>query len=903
MEHSPNSLSFRLLRKLTDWVCHYPRLFFFCQMILLGLGIYYTVTGLQFSTDRNDLVGSEKKYHRNFLQFKEEFPGQDDLVAVVESEDMEKNRQFVERLASRLEKETNLFTDVFYKGDLKLLGPKALLFLEEETLVELKKTLQDYKPFIQHFSNATNLNSLFRIINQQFRTAKREQNAENDSLVKAIPALQRILDQAVDSLDRPGIPPSPGINALFNSNEEAERQMYITFDKGRLYLVTARARSEELESKAVRRLRELVAQTQSEVTGVNAAITGEPVLQSDEMRQSQEDTTLATIISLLLIATIFIYSYRETGRPLKATFCLVVGVGFTMAFTTLAVGHLNILTITFAPILMGLAIDFGIHLITRYEEELRHGKNRRLAIEKAMVYTGKGIFTGCFTTAGAFLAMTFTDFKGIQEMGVISGGGLVICLLPMMTILPSLLLRGRQNVIDHHRLTYMEERRARIERIWLERPYTVILISIMGTVLALTQLSKLRFDYNLLNMQTQGIPSVIFERKLIDSTTKSAIFAAVVADNFKQAVELEARIKTLPTVSSVDSIASLLLEDQSRQLELIGDIKQIVNPIQFALIDVDPANLAELDQTLWFLNGYLGLTLKELEKSQEQDLIAAFQSLRKSLVDFRSKITSGDPVRRAAKLGLFQQAFFKDIQDTFAALRNQDDTGRLKVEDLPEALRNRFIGQTGKVLLQVYPKENIWDRDPQERFIRDLRTELDPTDSGKPVITGTPVQLYEYTTLLKDSYVMAAWYALGAIAFLVLLHFRSLTCVFLALLPVGVGSFWAVGIMGWLNIPFNPANIMTLPLVVGIGVTNGIHIINRFAEEQSPSILARSTGKAVLVSALTTIAGFGSLMLAQHRGIASLGQVMSLGTAACMIAALTLLPAILNLRLRGKKKK
>lgn len=903
MEHSPNSLSFRLLRKLTDWVCHFPKLFFFSQMILLGLGIYYTVTRLQFSTDRNDLVGSDKKYHRNFLQFKEEFPGQDDLVAVVESEDMEKNRQFVERLASRLERETNLFTDVFYKGDLKLLGPKALLFLKEETLVELKTTLQDYKPFIQHFSNATNLNSLFRIINQQFRTASRERNAENDSLVKAIPALQRILDQAADSLDRPGIPPSPGINALFNSSEEAERQMYITFDKGRLYLVTARARSEELESKAVHRLRELVAQTQSEVTGVNAAITGEPVLQSDEMRQSQEDTTLATIVSLLLIASIFIYSYRETGRPLKATFCLVVGVGFTMAFTTLAVGHLNILTITFAPILMGLAIDFGIHLITRYEEELRHGKNRRLAIEKAMVYTGKGIFTGCFTTAGAFLAMTFTDFKGIQEMGIISGGGLVICLLPMMTILPSLLLRGRQNVIDHHRLTYMEERRARIERIWLERPYAVIILSMMGTVLALTQLSKLRFDYNLLNMQTQGIPSVIFERKLIDSTTKSAIFAAVVADNFEQAVELEARIKTLPTVSSVDSIASLLLEDQSRQLELIRDIKQIVNPIQFALIDVDPANLAELDQTLWFLNGYLGLTLKELEKSQEQDLIGAFQSLRKSLVSFRSKINSGDPVRRAAKLGLFQQAFFKDIHDTFAALRNQDDTGRLKVEDLPEALRNRFIGQTGKVLLQVYPKENIWDRDPQERFIRDLRNELDPTDSGKPVITGTPVQLYEYTTLLKDSYEMAAWYALGAIAVLVLLHFRSLTCVFLALLPVGVGSLWAVGIMGWLNIPFNPANIMTLPLVVGIGVTNGIHIINRFAEEQSPSILARSTGKAVLVSALTTITGFGSLMLAQHRGIVSLGQVMSLGTAACMIAALTLLPAILNLRLRGKRKK
>src|SRR5437016_13895654 len=120
-----------------------------------------------------------------------------------------------------------------------------------------------------------------------------------------------------------------------------------------------------------------------------------------------------------------------------------------MGFPTLVVGHLNILTITFAPMLIGMAIDFGVHLVTRYEEELRHGKTERAALEKAMVFTGQGIFTGCFTTAGAFLAMAITNFKGIQEMGLISGGGVLICLAPMMTLLPVLLLRGRQNVLDH----------------------------------------------------------------------------------------------------------------------------------------------------------------------------------------------------------------------------------------------------------------------------------------------------------------------------------------------------------------------------------------------------------------------------------------------------------------------
>jgi hypothetical protein len=133
---------------------------------------------------------------------------------------------------------------------------------------------------------------------------------------------------------------------------------------------------------------------------------------------------------------------------------------------------------------------------------------------------------------------------------------------------------------------------------------------------------------------------------------------------------------------------------------------------------------------------------------------------------------------------------------------------------------------------------------------------------------------------------------------MVFLHFKKISSVILALLPVAIGATWMVGMMGWTGIPFNPANIMTLPLVIGIGVTNGIHILNRFAEEQNPGILAKSTGKAVLVSALTAIAGFGSLIPAKHQGIASLGEVMSVGIATCMLAALTFLPAVLTLLIR-----
>jgi hopanoid biosynthesis associated RND transporter like protein HpnN len=887
------SWALRALRWLSGLVFRHPRWFFWPQIVLFVLSVAYTVTHLQFNTSRNDLVGKDKRYHQNFLRFKREFPGQDDLVAVVESENAEKNRQFVERLGARLEGETNLFQDVLYINDVKMLGRKALLFFEEQDLRDLHGALRDYRPFLRTFSSATNLNSLFRLVNQQFRTAKPEQNAQTDSLIKALPALERMVRQAQDSLRRPGVPPSPGVTALFDAGQEAQQRQYITFASGRIYLLSAHARREDLNERAVDRLRELVRQTQVEVGGINVGITGEPVLEIDEMRQSQTDSTWATLLSLLLVALIFIYGYKETGRPIKATLCLVVGLGYTMAYTTLVVGHLNILTITFAPMLVGLAIDFGVHLVTRYEEELRHGHTEREALEKAMVYTGMGIFTGCFTTAAAFLAMSFTNFAGIQEMGLICGGGLIVCLVPMMTLLPTLLLRGRQNVLDHTFHAELEKR-ARVERLWLERPGWVAAVCGAISLLAAFQIPKVRFDYNLLNMQSAGLPAVVFERKLIDAATKSVLFGAVIADSLPQAVALERQLTNLPAVSSVDSMARYLLQDQTAKLALVGQIKQELATIEFADPDPDPASVRDLDQTLLILQGYLNLAMQETRKAGENGLTDQLRAFYDAIAQLRWEMAKGQASAVSTKLGAFQRALFRDIQGTFHALRDQDDGDRMRAEDLPPGLRNRFIGATGRVLLQVYPKADVWQRDNQEVFVRQLRT-LDPD------VTGTPVQLYEYTSLLVRSYEQAALYSLGAIALMVLLHFRKPTAVLLALLPVFMGSLWVLGLMGWLGIPFNPANIMTAPLVVGIGVTNGIHILNRFAEEHTPSILTKSTGKAVLVSGLTTIAGFGSLVLAKHQGIASLGYIMALGTATCMIAALTFLPAFLNLVLRRRQ--
>jgi hypothetical protein len=887
---SGNSFLARWLGRLTVGICRHPHWFFWPQLVLFGLCVLYTVFFLKADMNRDDLVGPNQKYHQIYMAYQKEFPEPDDLVVVVESGDLENNRQFVERIAAKMLAETNLFQDVFYQQSMAMMGTNALQFAEVTNLVEMRDTLHSARPFLSQFTQATNLVSLFEQVNRSFRNAKQENNAENQSLVQSLPALGRIISQAHDALLRPGVPPSPNVVTLLGNSDEAVCSSYLTFAHGRIFVVTCHAPNDDMTGPVVDRLRQLVKETRGEVPGVNVGITGEPVLDYDEMTQSQKDATLASMVSLVLCALIFIYGYSETGRPVKATVCLLIGVGYTMAFTTATVGHLNILTITFVPMLIGLAMDYAVHLITRYEEGLHHGKTNEEAITRAMVYTGQGIFTGALTTAGAFLAMCFTHFQGIKELGIICGGGLLVCLVPMMTLLPVMLLRGRQNVLDHQ--IRDDDRRARIENIWLQRPLLVVCIVAGLCVAAFLGARRVYFDYNLIKMQSPSLSSVVYERMLLDSADKSLLYGAVLADSLTNAVELQQRIEKLPTVAGAEPpfYKDFLYPDLDQKRSLISQIKAEVADLKFKPLDLRPVNLQDLSSTMFYMSCYLDLAA-EAAGTNEPALAAQLGSMAQSITDFRKDMLNGSPLQQAdyaVKLAQFQQALLNDLHDTFALLQQQNDTTPPTVADLPPPLHHRFIGVNGKFLIQVYPKQDVWQRVAQENFVGELRT-VDPN------VTGTPVQLLEYETLLKTSYEQAACYSLAAIALMVLLHFRSLMAMILALIPVAIGTLWLAGLMGWAGVPVNLANIMTLPLVIGIGVTNGIHILNRYAEEGTPGILSRSTGKAVLVSGLTAIAGFGSLILAQHRGIRSLGIIMSIGIATCMIAALAFLPALLNL--------
>jgi uncharacterized protein len=904
----------RLLHFLAEAVFNHPRWFWITQLLLVLICLAYTVTKLQFSTDRSDLISVQEAYRREFLEFKREFNIRDNLFVLVESESREKNREFIERLAARLQGDGQ-FTDIYYRGGLRLMGPKALLFLPEETLAELQQNLWTNQPWFHTFSQATNLDTLFDLVNRQFHMAAATSSAgaQEGTISRLVPTLQQVVDSAANCIESGEKPLAPNLTSLFGSSQEENRQeLYLTFDRGRIYVLIAQAKDPDQEEAAIKQLQKWIAQTRLEVPGVNVEITGEPVLSHGEMEQARLDTEAAALIALTLTALIFIASCHNLLRPLIATFCLLIGICYTLGFATLAVGRLNILSITLVPILIGLAIDYGVHLIFRYEEEVRQGHSRRRAVGKALGFTGIGVITNALTIAGAFYLMVLTDFKGMQEMGLIAGTGVMLCLVPMLTLLPLLLVRGEPDLPDQQATRSKENRRdslkislpwrrdrqraeprqhsrrARIEQFYLKRPWWVLVCGAVFTMFMILQSFKVQFDYNLLNLQSRGLPAVRMQKQLMRAGSQSPLYCAVIADSLPQAVELERRITQLPSVARVISLVKYLTEDQERKLALIHEIKQELGAIPLPALDAQPANLTNLNQTLFSLSGYLTLAINS--QGSNQASAEMLRSLRSSVIRLR-RLTSKDLPSTADQLATFQKALFGGVRETISLVGQQGDRQRLQPEDVPVLLRDLFISRSGKFLLQVYPKEDVWQRDKQEQFIRELRT-VDPH------VTGSPVQFYEYTSRLKQNVEKAAAYAAVIIAVLVFLHFRRVSSVLLALLPVALGFCWMLGLMGCLGMPFNPVNIVSLILVIGIGVTNGVHILNRFAEDPQPIILGRSTGKAVLVSALNTIAGFGSLLVAKHQGIASLGGVMAIGTATCVVASLVLLPAVLTLLCR-----
>jgi len=393
------------------------------------------------------------------------------------------------------------------------------------------------------------------------------------------------------------------------------------------------------------------------------------------------------------------------------------------------------------------------------------------------------------------------------------------------------------------------------------------------------------YDHNLLHLQAAGLDSVKWELTLIEHTAGASWHALSYTTSPEEALAVRARYEELPEVSRVVEVASLVPRDQDYKIGLLRDIQSRLRNLPEAGSDLRHALPSGRDLKTELT--CLICQLQPLADSCPQPLLS---DLRRSLAALHGHL--GDFANAAGAeehLQDFEDKMVADLASDLRQLRDVSKPMKITLADLPPALRERYIGRTGKWLLQVYGKESLWDFQPLEHFVRQIQT-VDPEATGKPF--GT----VEGLRSMKNGFLWAGLYALCAIVVVLVNDFRNLAYTCVALAPLGMGVTLALGIMGMVGLPLNPANMIALPLILGVGVDNGVHVLHDFlaVKREGRRILSRAIGRGVLVKALTAMIGFGTLMISSQRGLAGLGLCLTLGMACCMLTALVFLPAVLK---------
>jgi len=894
-----------------------PKLFL-TGALLLALGsIWLTAARLEFKTDRKDLVSSHQNYARLAREYEAEFRGLGDFIVVVRMSDPARAREFADRLAGELlgpaaasdgasphrdagpQDSKPIITDIFYRFDEDLLKGKKLVLLDSDDLASLANGIEEHQDFIEGLFESPSLYQIFYLVNQRMKQElvktgvaaiighDDEEDGSDEQDTREIRFLSSLLRQTNAALEGTA-PAHDSPWAEFFGGESFDQDAYLTTPDKQYLVMRVECRGGQGFLKNVAPLnlvRGTIARLQEEeFPEIRAGVTGQPALSADEMAAAMRDMKVAALLALLGVAALYIVMFRGLRRPLMVLASLLIGIAWTMGFLTLTVGHLTVLTVAFTSILIGLGIDFGFHLLTRYEEERAGGRELAEALDVSLGQTLPSLLATAMTTALAFFAVMLADFQGIRELGWISGGGLLLTFLATTLCLPALLA-----------LTERGARRARPRRPGLSPVLSeavnrhrgkVLVGALVLSVLCLPTFRTVSFDYNLLNLQSASTESVVWEKKLLEAARESSWFGMTVASNEEELRLKERQFESLPVVSKVRSILDIRpeIEEQRKRISLIGNIRDIIEELSLEELQEPRAlDVAELRRVLDKIKFTLRSRTEKSEGALDEEIRAARKELL-SLIDTVQSLPEEDVARR---LGEFQQPLFKDLEEKFGTLRSNLDPSPITAADIPAAIHGRFVSGQGRCLMYIYSAKDIWQRENMLEFVRELRS-VDPDTTGAPVIGA------ESIGLMTKGYFEGGAYAFAAIILVVLVTFRKLTDAILCLAPVLLASIWTLGLMWLFGLRFNLANLVVIPLIIGIAVDGGIHLVHRVREEGSAQdLLTTSTSRAVLLSFLSTMIGFGCLMVADHYGIFSLGLLLTVAVGSALVVALTALPAIL----------
>jgi hypothetical protein len=844
----------------------------------------FTAQSLGYKVSRTDLLDPDSEYNKLWIDYIAEFGADEDAVVVVEGPSRTTVIRALEEVSAEVARNGELFRSVLHEVDLSRIRAKGLHYLSPADLAEIDRFIERTRPILEGgWAQLSVTTMVGGLAGQMVAGAPGGTKPEREDPTAALERYSESLVAGLEAVARPAegsaadyVSPWPGMPDSLSTLRDLSSEHLLAKD-GRLGFVLLRLAKASGgfagASAATDELRRLIRVVGDRHPDVTIGLTGLPVMEDDEMRASQQSMVWASGLSLAAVALVIIAGFGGVRHALMANGVLVIGMAWAFAWATASVGHLNILSVTFTVTMIGVGIDYGTYYIGRYLELRRRGLDCETALLETSASVGPGILTGAITTAVAFFAAALTSFVGVAELGLIAGGGILLCCLAELLVLPAVVA-----VVDRGPLG----RRIPVPvpvHAWLapifRYPRFVALAAMAGTMAVASGLHDLGYDHNLLNMQPDGLESVEIEKKLLAECDQSVWYALSIADSREELLDRKERLQALPSVERVDEIASLLPVDEDLKRPLIERIQMRLATLPERPPEIPLDRLDQVGETLAWA---------QTEASKRPGALRTAWHLERA----RDALRHLGPEECARALAMFQQRSAGELLSRLHALAGVADPEPPSLADLPPSLVERFVGQSGKHLLKIYGRGDIWDFAALETFVKDVR-------SVDPRATGNPLQAYEASLEMKRSYEQAALYALVVILAVLWLDFRSITHSVLAALPLAVGLGQTLGLMGLVGIDLNPANLIGIPLILGIAVDYGVHIVHDYLERPGPYAISASTANSVLVDALTTILGFGALMVASHRGLESLGRVLTLGVATCTVTSLVLLPAILSL--------
>lgn len=886
-------------------LCAWPLLAL--AIILAGLSVYYTFTHLAIRTSRNDLVASNQSLMERTEKMDKAFGGRDGMVVVVENGHPQRAIKFANELAAELKRYPDYFPELFYHIDPERFKRSALLYLDTKDLNEIKDSLLGEQTLLSGLAANPRLTTFYRLVNNQiaqsmighvftgFLAEKSKQELPDLSLLNAS------LGGLSDSLE--GKKPQ---NSLFNSffpdelgDLEGAGYFFTENDKFLLFLVTPKGEGYASRSKDLALLRTVVDRVKTGFPGLQVGVTGPDALEADEMSSSMKDITLATWLSLLGQMGLLILFFRSLRRTLVEGAVLVLGLCWTFGLVTLVVGHLNLLSLIFAPLMLGLTIDYGIHWFCRLEEEEAAGGG---CTTEVLGYTFRraapGIVYAGLAAVVSFVPLAFVGFKGLAELGLILAMGILVMLVATLVLVPALVTITEKCPPPEVPQKSAPRPTPFLHLHW-RRPGLLVALGLAITALGAVSLHFVPFDLNPLHLQNPHTESVVWEYKLIQDSKYSTSYGALATASLKELKARTEALKKLPTVSHVESILSFLPHRVKEKRQILKEMLPTLNAIHFRGAPAGPSSPQELAAILGRINFKMAEAAKNLGKDQADTKKQIEETHR--LINNIIPLLKDNRPQTARRLADYSKYLFSDLRSTWDLFRGYVETGLTvpppTMQDLPQSVRERFISPQGTYLIRIFPSEDTWNFGPLKKFVQSL-WRVDPNTVGDPVL------LYTFTLGFRNSILWAAGMALLAISVMLLLLFRSLKMALLALIPLVVGTGLTLNLMWLLNLPFNQANVLFVPLILGEGIEFGIIILARWQLEESARAIAlpASTAKGVALAALTTTLGFGSLMVSGHQGTFSLGLLATVGSLSVLLASLSILPAFLRLVERGYER-